>query len=141
MADLTAYIRCRLCRSLNPLTAASLPGHRALPYLHNMNPITDPVAPIARAWRIMLWAAAAYNLLIGVPGMIDDTTTEHVSFGLVGRSRGWANTAAGRRVDLILTEPVANPVVVVDEVEKAETARSDKGRSFDLAVALAPLYL
>lgn len=77
--------------------------------------------------------------LIGVPGMIDDTTTEHASFGLVGRPRGRANTAAGRRVDLILTEPVANPVVVVDEVEKAGTAQSDRGRSFDLAAALAPL--
>ena len=42
-------------------------------------------------------------------------------------------------MDLILTEPVANQVVVVDEMDKAGTARSDKGRSFDLAAALAPL--
>lgn len=84
------------------------------------------------------WASRLYSL-IGVPGMIDDTTTENASFGLVGRQRGGATTAVGRLVNLILTERVANPVVVVDEVEKAGTARSDKGRSFDLAAALSPL--
>lgn len=39
-----------------------------------MSPIITPVAPIARGWRIMLWGAAAYNLLIGVPGILTGAT-------------------------------------------------------------------
>lgn len=77
--------------------------------------------------------------LIGVPGMVYDAATENASFGLVGSQRGWSNAAPGRLVNLILTERVANPVVVVDEVDKAGTAQSDKGRSFDLTAALLPL--
>lgn len=77
--------------------------------------------------------------LIGVPSMVYDATTENASFGLVGSQRGWGNAAPGRLVNLILTERLANPVVVVDEVEKAGTAQSDKGRSFDLTAALLPL--
>lgn len=83
--------------------------------------------------------ARRLGTLIGVPGMVYDATTENASFGLVGCQRGWGNSAPGRLVNLILTERVANPVVVVDEVEKAGTAQSDKGRSFDLTAALLPL--
>lgn len=77
--------------------------------------------------------------LIGVPDLIFEATTENASFGLVGCQRGWANASPGRLVNLILTRVVANPVVVVDEVEKAGEARSHQGRTFALAEALLPL--
>lgn len=77
--------------------------------------------------------------LIGVPHMAYDATNENASFGLVGSQKGWSNATPGRLMTLILTERVANPVVVVDEVEKAGTARSSGNQSFDLAAALLPL--
>lgn len=83
--------------------------------------------------------ARRLGTLIGVPGMVYDGTTENASFGLVGSQRGWGNAAPGRLINLIMTERVANPVVVVDEVEKSGSALSSSGRSFDLTAALLPL--
>ncbi|MFT3691333.1 AAA family ATPase [Paenirhodobacter sp.] len=83
--------------------------------------------------------ARRLGTLIGAPGMVYDATTENASFGLAGSQRGRGNAAPGRLVNLTLTERVANPVVVADEVEKAGIAQSDKGRSFDLTAALLPL--
>ncbi|AZB55465.1 AAA family ATPase [Cereibacter sphaeroides] len=77
--------------------------------------------------------------LIGVPDLIFEATTENASFGLVGSQRGWGNAVPGRLVNLILTRLVANPVIVVDEVEKAGEARSHQGRTFSLTDALLPL--
>lgn len=71
--------------------------------------------------------------------MIIEATTENASFGLAGSQRGWSNAAPGRVMNLILRELVANPVVIVDEGEKAGDAISDKGRSFSLTGALLPL--
>lgn len=77
--------------------------------------------------------------LIGVPSMIYDATNENASFGLVGAQKRWSNFAPRRLMSLILTERVANPVVVVDEVEKAGSPMSSGNQSFDLAAALLPL--
>ncbi|WP_096785924.1 AAA family ATPase [Rhodobacter sp. CZR27] len=78
--------------------------------------------------------------LIRVPDLIFESTTENASFGLVGSQRGWGNAVPGRLVNLILTRLVANPVVVVDEVEKASEARTTQGRVFSLTDALLPLF-
>ncbi|MFE3837571.1 AAA family ATPase [Pseudogemmobacter sonorensis] len=77
--------------------------------------------------------------LIGTASMVFEATSENASFGLVGSQRGWSNAAPGRLLQTILQERVGNPVVIVDEVEKAGTAESNKGRSFDLASSLLPL--
>ena len=37
-------------------------------------PQIDP-APVSRFWSLLLWAAAAYNGLIGVPGMMTGATS------------------------------------------------------------------
>ncbi len=42
-------------------------------------------------------------------------------------------------IETLLTTNVANPVMVIDEVEKAGTATSTKGLAFGLAEALLPL--
>nr|WP_232520667.1 AAA family ATPase [Rhodobacter sp. CZR27] len=77
--------------------------------------------------------------LIGVPGPIFEATVENASFGLVGSQRGWGNAAPGRMINLILAELVGNPVIIVDEVEKAGNADSIKGHCFFLTNALLPL--
>ena len=84
------------------------------------------------------WARQLAHL-IGVPGMTLEATTENASFGLVGSQRGWGNAAPGRLMNLIRARLVANPVVIVDEVEKAGLARSNKGQSYSLTDALLPL--
>ncbi|MCE6949534.1 AAA family ATPase [Cereibacter sphaeroides] len=77
--------------------------------------------------------------LIGVPGLTLEATVENASFGLVGSQRGWGNAAPGRMINLILAELVGNPVIFVDEIEKAGRADSTKGQCFSLTDSLLPL--
>lgn len=68
-----------------------------------------------------------------------DATNESASFGIVGSQRGWSNSAPGRVLSDMLHHKVGNPLVVVDEAEKAGTPVSSKGRVVDLPSALLPL--
>lgn len=64
-----------------------------------------------------------------------EATNENASFGLVGSQRSWSSAAPGRLVNTILMHQVGNPVIIVDEVEKAGRAHS----SYGLAEGLLPL--
>lgn len=77
--------------------------------------------------------------LLAAPVLVMDATTENASFGLVGTQRGWNNSCPGQVIETVLRSRIANPVVVVDEVEKAGAADSSKGHSFSLTAALLPL--
>ncbi|MGY6409439.1 MAG: AAA family ATPase [Alkalilacustris sp.] len=76
---------------------------------------------------------------LGVPDMAVEATSESAGFGLTGLQAGWGSARTGRVLELILQHRIANPLVFVDEVEKAGSATSSSGRSFDLASALLPL--
>lgn len=78
------------------------------------------------------------GMLLAVPSMVFEATVENASFGLVGSQRGWGNAAPGRLLNTMLQHRIGNPVVIVDEVEKAGRASSNKGQSFGLAEALLP---
>lgn len=100
-----------------------------------MRPITLAGRPgIAKSH----WGANLGRLL-GVPSLIYESTIENASFGLVGSQKGWSNADSGQLIEMILMKRVANPVVVVNELEKAGSATSNTGRVFDLAGALLPL--
>ncbi|MCJ8141060.1 AAA family ATPase [Falsirhodobacter halotolerans] len=77
--------------------------------------------------------------MLSTPTTVIEATGENASFGIVGSQRGWGGSCPGRLIETILQNPIANPVVVVDEVEKAGTAVSTKGHAFGLAEALLPL--
>ena len=85
-----------------------------------------------------MWARQLSTAL-GVPRCGVEATAEQASFGIVGSQRGWANAQPGRPLMTILKHLIANPVVVVDEVEKAGVATSTKGNSFGLAEGLLSL--
>lgn len=84
------------------------------------------------------WACALGDL-IGAPTMTNEATNESASFGLVGSQRSWGNSNPGRLINTMLIHRVANPVIVVDEVEKSERAASTKGQTYGLTDALLPL--
>lgn len=84
------------------------------------------------------WARRLGQLLF-LPTAVIEATGENASFGIVGSQRGWGGSCPGRLIETILQNRVANPVMVVDEVEKAGTAVSTKGHAFGLAEALLPL--
>lgn len=77
--------------------------------------------------------------LLGVPSMVVEATNENASFGVVGSQRSWGNSAPGRLINFILSEGVANPVIILDELEKAGDVRASKGQSFSLTEALLPM--
>lgn len=84
------------------------------------------------------WARRLGQLLT-VPTAVVEATSENASFGVVGSQRGWGSAYPGRVLETILQAGVANPILVVDEVEKARKATSNKGHTFGLAEALLPL--
>ncbi|MFC0200367.1 AAA family ATPase [Paracoccus rhizosphaerae] len=77
--------------------------------------------------------------LIGAGSLVIDATSEGGSFAVVGVQRGWSGARPGRVFELVLERLSGNPLVVVDEVEKAGNVRSSGGQSFALAQALLPL--
>ncbi|WP_288951649.1 AAA family ATPase [uncultured Paracoccus sp.] len=77
--------------------------------------------------------------LLSAPTTVIEATGENASFGVVGSQRGWGGSCPGRLIETMLQNRIANPVMVVDEVEKAGTAVSTKGHAFGLAEALLPL--
>ncbi|MDZ4312092.1 MAG: AAA family ATPase [Cypionkella sp.] len=84
------------------------------------------------------WARRLGELL-SVPTTVIEATTENASFGLVGSQRGWGSAFPGRLIETVLQGRIANPVIVIDEVEKAGQAISTKDHIFGLAEALLPL--
>lgn len=85
------------------------------------------------------WARRLASL-IGVPNLFLDATIESASFGLVGSQRGWGNSAPGRLMNLVLEHGVGNPLVIIDEVEKAGNPTSNGRHTFNLLNALLPLF-
>lgn len=84
------------------------------------------------------WARRLGGLL-GAPTTVIEATGENAGFAVVGSQRGWGSAAPGRLIGTVLQSGIANPVVVVDEVEKAGSPTSTHGHTYGLAEALLPL--
>lgn len=84
------------------------------------------------------WARRLGQML-ALPTTIVEATSESASFGLVGSQRGWGNAHPGRLIETVLDSLIANPIIVIDEVEKAGTVTSAKGNTYSLADSLLPL--
>uniref|UniRef100_UPI0011AF17A0 AAA family ATPase n=1 Tax=Acidimangrovimonas sediminis TaxID=2056283 RepID=UPI0011AF17A0 len=85
-----------------------------------------------------IWARRLGDL-IGVPSIAIDASGETAGFAVAGSQRGWASSQPGRTVETIRRTLVGNPVIIVDEIEKAGRVTSDKGHSHNIADALLPL--
>ncbi|AGT07404.1 AAA family ATPase [Paracoccus aminophilus] len=83
--------------------------------------------------------ARRLGVLLALPTTVVEATSESASFGLVGSQRGWGSAHPGRLIETILDSLIANPILVIDEVEKAGTVTSTKGTAFSLAESLLPL--
>lgn len=104
------------------------PGFRLPPFLLDGPPGTGKST----------WARHVATL-IGTPEIAIDASGENAGFGIIGVQRGWGTALLGRPVSLILQERIGNPVVIIDEIEKAGSATSMKGQTFSLTNSLLPL--
>ena len=83
------------------------------------------------------WARALAQHLM-VPTSVIEATAEPASFSVTGSQRGWGSAGSGKPLESIMASGVANPVIVVDEIEKAGTVESLRGQRFDLTEGLLP---
>ena len=83
--------------------------------------------------------ARALGSAVGMPTTIIDAASEPAGFGIAGSQLGWSSAGPGRVIETILAQRVANPLIVVDEIEKAGRVQSKSGTTHDLAQALLPL--
>lgn len=84
------------------------------------------------------WAQSLAKLM-KVQNFRLDATTDPASFGLVGSQKGWGNSSPGKLMNFMLSQRVGNPVVILDEIEKAGSPSSTQGHTFGLHNALLPL--
>ncbi|WP_339109989.1 AAA family ATPase [Thioclava sp. GXIMD4216] len=74
-----------------------------------------------------------------VPRCGIEGTAEQASFVVNGSQRGWGTAFPGRPLQTIVQSLCANPIVVIDEIEKAGTPTSTKGQAYGLTDGLLPL--
>ena len=77
--------------------------------------------------------------LAGLPARMIDVGGGTAGFRISGTEKGWGSEQPGIPVETILATRVANPVMVVDEVDKAGTAYSTSGASTSLTTSLLQL--
>jgi ATP-dependent Lon protease len=75
---------------------------------------------------------------IGVPTCLIEAGSEPAGFAVAGAQRGWGTAGPGKPLQTVLRTLVANPLVIVDEVEKAGEIRLDRGHAHGLTDALLP---
>jgi hypothetical protein len=84
------------------------------------------------------WARLLGDLM-RVPTTVIEATNESASFAVAGTQRGWSSCSPGRPLQTIIAQRIANPVLVIDEIEKAGSSVSTKGQSYELSQGLLPL--
>ncbi|RDD71241.1 AAA family ATPase [Paracoccus versutus] len=73
--------------------------------------------------------ARRLGALLSTTTTVIEATGENASFGIVGSQRGWGGSHPGRLIETVLQSRIANPVMVVDEIEKAGQTSSMKGHA------------
>lgn len=77
--------------------------------------------------------------LSGLPVVHIDGGAGGEGFPVAGLARGWGSAECGRPLKTMLSNKVANPVVVVDEIDKAGTMTGTSGHSTSLHAAMLGL--
>ncbi len=77
--------------------------------------------------------------MLGVPLRKVEASGEQASFGVIGSQRGWASAFPGKPLQTVLQHLVGNPLVVVDEIEKAGVTTSSRGIRYSITEGLLPL--
>ncbi|MEG3662783.1 AAA family ATPase [Celeribacter halophilus] len=76
---------------------------------------------------------------MSVPTTVIEATSEPASFAVAGSQRGWGSAGPGKVLEGIMASGIANPVIVIDEIEKAGNVQSNAGQNFTLSEGLLPL--
>lgn len=83
--------------------------------------------------------ARRFAQLCGRPHVVLDAASAGAAMRIAGTEKGWSTASAGVPVETILRTRCADPVFVIDEIDKAAAARSESGQLSSLSHALLPL--
>ena len=72
------------------------------------------------------WARAV-GRAIGAPTDAIEATSDPSGISLSGMQRGWSSHCCGRPLEMILRTGIANPLIVVDEIDKVATMTTTRG--------------
>jgi hypothetical protein len=84
------------------------------------------------------WARRLAKAL-SLPVRSVEATGEGAGFAITGLQRGWGTAGPGKPLEIVLRTAIGNPIIVVDEIEKAERPKSQSGSVASLSEALLPL--
>ena len=84
------------------------------------------------------WAHGLSKVL-DLPHCVIDAGQGLSSMILAGTERGWSDQQPGRPLQTVISSRIANPVIVVEEVDKACMTRATSGVSFNFQSALLGL--
>ncbi|MEP3667038.1 MAG: AAA family ATPase [Roseibium sp.] len=76
--------------------------------------------------------------LVQVPVCGFDATSSPSGQAIVGTQRGWGTSAPGRLVDTIFANEIANPIMLIDEIDKAGQSSSSAGTNHSMCDTLLP---
>lgn len=83
--------------------------------------------------------ARALARLASVPVRMIDIGGGSAGFRISGTEKGWGSAQPGIPVETVLATEVANPIMVVDEIDKAGTTYSTKGTSSSITTSMLQL--
>ena len=77
--------------------------------------------------------------LAGVPMRRIDVGSGSSGFRVSGVEKGWSSATLGVPVETVLASRIANPLAIVDEIDKARTVQSSHGTSSSIVTSLLEL--
>jgi hypothetical protein len=77
--------------------------------------------------------------MTGVPDVVIDIGAGSEGFRVTGSHRTWSTASPGRIVETILEKRIGNPIVFVDEIDKAVTVQTNKGTVTSVITSLLGL--
>lgn len=82
------------------------------------------------------WWARSLAAATGLPSRLIDVGSGTAAFRIAGTEKGWASAQPGMPIETVLATRVANPLMIVDEIDKAGTIYSMRGTASSLTAAL-----
>jgi ATP-dependent Lon protease len=74
--------------------------------------------------------------LVGVPARMIDVGGGSAGFRISGTEKGWGTAQPGIPVETLIAHRVANPIMIVDEVDKSGTVYSTKGTASSFTTSM-----
>lgn len=98
--------------------------------------VLPPVMLIGNPGVSKSWLARELGRLGGLPARQIDVGAGSAGFRISGTEKGWGTASSGLPVETIMRSKIANPLMIVDEIDKAGVVTSTSGSSTSIITSL-----